>query len=106
MKRPLLLELAYRSIEEVLQIQQKTNKEELTQQYPQLNVKLPTFIRIYLENEMIKEIYKDGLLIENIIDGAKELAFLQGKPLLLREYLACEIEIEIDTPEGKLTHRA
>ncbi|MEO1938805.1 MAG: hypothetical protein ABGW85_09265, partial [Sulfurimonas sp.] len=76
------------------------------QKYPQLQERLPTTLRIYIDNECIKELQKDGVLLSNIVDGAKELAFIQGKPLLLREYLSCELEISIDTPNGRLTHRA
>jgi len=106
MKHPLLLQLAYDSIEEVMQTKQKIDKATLLYKYPQLQERLPTTLRIYSNNECIKELKKDGVILNNIVDGAKELAFIEGKPLLLREYLACEIEIEIDTPEGKLTHRA
>ena len=106
MKHPLLLQLAYDSIEEVIQAKQKIDRAALLQKYPQLQESLATTLRIYHHNECIKELKKDGVLLNNIIDGAKELAFIQGKPLLLREYLSSEIEIEIETPEGKLTHRA
>ena len=106
MKRPLLLEFAYASIEEIIQAKQQLSKEEILKDYPQLAQKLQTTLRIYIDNKLSKELTKDKKVIDNIIDGAKELAFIEGKPLLLREYLACEIEIEIDTPKGKLTHRA
>ena len=110
MARSVLLQLARDSIEEVLEAKRKIDKDSLLNEHPLLNERIGTSVNIYLENKLrgsSKISSPKESLIENIILNAKKAAFEDKSfnPLSTSEYLSCEIEIEINTPDGKMSER-
>lgn len=110
MSRPLLIQLAHDSINEVFQAQNLINKESLLSEYPLLNESIPMTLKIFVDGEL-HGYYEDlatKTLLENIIIGAKIAAFedKSSKPLTLSEYLGAEMELSLQTPEGVISHRA
>ena len=109
MSRSVLLQLSRDSIEEVLQTQQIINKLDLLKTYPLLNEKVPTTVKIYLDNEL-RGFYKSSenlSLFDSVNIGAKKAAFEDKNftPLSVSEYLRCEIELILDTTEGLISER-
>ena len=110
MKRSFLIQLAYDSIEEVIQAKNFIDKKAILEKYPLLNESLPLTIRLYLKDE-ICGYYEDlatKKVLDNIIFGAKIAAFedKNSSPLTLSEYMNVEIEISLQTPQGVISHRA
>ncbi len=110
MARSVLLQLARDSIEEVLEAKRKIDKKDILEKYPLLREPVPTSINIYLNNKQrgsSNEQTQSDTLIENIIFNAKKAAFEDKNfnPLSTSEYLACEIEIELKTPDGVKSER-
>ena len=107
MSRSILLQLARDSIEEVFQAQRTIDKTALLQTYPLLNENIPVTINLYREKEL-KGSYnttQSSPLIDNIIIGAKKAAFEDTNTNILTtsEYLHCDIELILKTPEGEMS---
>jgi len=110
MARSVLLQLARDSIQEVLQAKRSIDKKALVEQYPLLNENIASTIRIYLKNSLRGSSSKQDQatnLIESIILNAKKAAFEDTNftPLCTSEYLDCELEIELITPDGVISER-
>jgi len=109
MSRSVLLQLARDSIVEVLQAETTINTNELTSLHPLLNETIPTIVNIYI-NEEIRGTYKHktaSSLIDNIIIGSKRAAFEDKhfSPMTTSEYLHCEIELILQTPDGAISEK-
>jgi len=109
MGRSVLLQLARDSIEEVFLAQNSIDKNTLTTEYPLLSQNIKTTTNLYLNNKLRGK-YKNErelTLIDAIIIGAKKAAFedVNFTPLTTSEYLSCEIELILDTPEGVLSEK-
>jgi len=108
MARSVLLQLVRDSIEEVFQAQNTIQRANLLQEHPLLSEQIKTTVNIVLNREL-KGSYssgkESGSLLENIIIGAKRAAFEDGATSILStsEYLHCEIELVLDTPNGKIS---
>ncbi|CAI6148074.1 MAG: hypothetical protein SPLUMA1_SPLUMAMAG1_00591 [uncultured Sulfurimonas sp.] len=108
MSRSVLLQLARDSIEEVFHARLSINRNELLKQHPLLNEKIPTTINLFINKELkgsytTKDINQS--LLSNIIVCAKKAAFENETKSALKtsEYLHCDIELLLDTPEGPLS---
>ena len=110
MPRSVLLQLARDSIAEVLEAGRTIDKKALLQEHPLLNEKIQTQINLYLENELRgSSSSKDSNLnlLEAIIRDAKKSAFedTNFSPISTSEYLSCEIEIILSTPDGIISEK-
>ena len=110
MGRSVLLQLARDSILEVFEAKRTIDKEKLQLQHPLLNEKIPTTINLYL-NGKLRGSYSsqnaDLTLMDNVIIGAKKATFEDEnfKPLTTSEYLECEVELLLDSPDGVMSQR-
>jgi uncharacterized protein len=110
MSRSVLLQLARDSIEEVLQTKSTINKEALLKEHPLLNQKIPTTVKLFIEDELrgfyasTDEIHT---LLHEIIINTKKAAFENDSfsPITTSEYLACEIELTLQTPDGIISEK-
>ena len=110
MSRSVLLQLARDSIAEVLQAQRGIKKDELLEKYPLLNEKIPTTVNLYIDNELrgsSKTLDDSETLLYSIIKNAKRSAFEDKnfKPISTSEYLDCEVEILLTTPDGIISEK-
>jgi AMMECR1 domain-containing protein len=109
MSRSVLIQLARDSIQEVIEATNTIDKTKLTQEHPLLLQNVPTHIKIYLDNELRGSCQLDATnsLINNIIIAAKKAAFEDKafSPLTTSEYLHCNLEITLDTPEGVISQK-
>lgn len=110
MSRSVLLQLARDSIQEVLQAQVTIDRDSLAQTHPLLNEKIDTTVNIYVEDKLRGSSSSDDLglsLIDDIILNAKKSAFSDKNftPLSTSEYLECEIEILLNTPDGIISEK-
>ena len=110
MARSVLLQLARDSIEEVLEAKRKIDKKALVNEHPLLDEQIDVVLKLYLNNKLrgssnLKS-HNDSLM-ENIILNAKKAAFEDEKfdPLSTSQYLDCEIELELKTPDGVISER-
>lgn len=108
MSRSVLLQLARDSIEEVFQAQLSIDRKALLQEHPLLNEKIPTTINLTIDKELkgshtIKN--SSDSLLNNIIVSAKKAAFEDKESSILTtsEYLHCELEIILSTPDGQMS---
>jgi len=110
MSKPLLLEIAYQSILEVIQAKNLIKRESLLQKHPLLNEHLSVKLTIFVDGELCGSYEEKGTktLLEAIVEGAKIAAFedKHSKKLTLTHYFEMEIEISIQTPNGVISHRA
>jgi len=110
MSRSVLLQLARDSIQEVFQAQRTIDKSALLKEHPLLNEKIATTLNIYIEEEL-RGSYASAdaikTLLEDIIYNAKKSAFEDSNftPLTTSEYLSCEIELLINTPDGIMSEK-
>ena len=109
-KRSILLQLARDSIGEVLEAKSSIDKASLLKEYPLLTQAIPTTINIYINNELrgsSKSQAQPSSLIDEIILNAKKAAFEDSSFLALStsEYLNCEIEIILQTPDGIISEK-
>ena len=109
-KRSVLLQLARDSIEEVLKAQNSISKNSLLEEHPLLTQLIPTTINLYINNELrgsSKSKTQPSSLIDEIILNAKKAAFEDSSFLALStsEYLSCEIEIILETPDGIISEK-
>ena len=105
MSRSVLLQLARDSIQEVFQAQRTVDKSALLNEHPLLNEKIATTVNIFID-EKLRGSYASAkaekTLLEDIVFNAKKSAFEDKNfsPLTTSEYLSCEIELLLNTPEG------
>ncbi|MBU0721807.1 AMMECR1 domain-containing protein [bacterium] len=110
MSRSVLLQLARDSIQEVLEAKRTINKETLLKEHPLLNEKMATTVNLYMDNELKGSFGSDAptkSLLEDIIYNAKKSAFedKNSKPITTSEYLSCELELILRTPDGVLSEK-
>lgn len=108
MSRSILLQLARDSIEEVLQAEITIDRNALLQEHPLLNEKIPTTVNLFIDKEL-KGSYSiqnsKASLLSNIIISAKKAAFEDQESSILTtsEYLHCEVELILNTPDGEIS---
>lgn len=110
MPRSVLLQLARDSIAEVLEARRTIDKKTLMQEHPLLEQKIQTKINLYLDNELRGSSHSSSpslSLIEDIIRNAKKSAFEDDNfsPITTNEYLSCELEIILETPDGTISEK-
>lgn len=110
MSRSVLLQLARDSIQEVLEMRRTINKSALLNEHPLLNEKIATTVNIYLSNELRGSFASTDAtksLLEDIVHNAKMSAFQDNSftPLTTSEYLSCEIELLLKTPDGVMSEK-
>ncbi|MBU1657552.1 AMMECR1 domain-containing protein [bacterium] len=110
MSRSVLLQLARDSIQEVLQAQRTIDKLALLKKHPLLNEKIATTVNIYINKELKGSASSSSAtksLLEDIIYNAKKSAFEDAnfKPLTTSEYLSCEVELLLITPDGVISEK-
>jgi len=110
MSRSVLLQLARDSIAEVFEAQRTINKNELLTKHPLLGEKIATRVNIYLNNNLrgsCASIEGEKSLLEDIVCNAKRAAFEDKNhpPLTTSDYLKCEIEILLTTPDGVISEK-
>ena len=110
MSRSVLLQLARDSIQEVLQAEITINRESLTKEHPLLNEPIATTVNIYIKDKLRGTASSDdsgASLIDTIILNAKKSAFQDKNftPLSTSEYLECEIELLLNTPDGTISEK-
>ena len=109
-KRSVLLQLARDSIQEVLEAKNSINKSALLEEHPLLTQAVPTTLNIYIDNELrgsSKSQRQPSSLVDEIIINAKKAAFEDSNYLAIStsEYLSCEIEIILETPDGIISEK-
>jgi hypothetical protein len=110
MSRSVLIQLARDSIQEVLEAKRNIDKKALIAEYPLLNEKIATTVNIYINNKL-RGSYSSSSninsLIEEIIYNAKKSAFEDKNftPITTSEYLNCEIELLLTTPDGVISEK-
>lgn len=109
MSRSVLLQLARDSIQEVIEAQNTINDQELLSLHPLLQEKVPTFLKIFIDEELRGSCSYNGnnSLLENVKIAAKKAAFEDKNftPLTTSEYLHCTIEITLETPQGAISQK-
>jgi AMMECR1 domain-containing protein len=110
MSRSVLLQLARDSIAEVLEAQRTINRAALLEEHPLLGAQISSTVNIYLEHKLRGSAASDDAsvsLLEGIVKNAKRAAFEDKnfKPISTSEYLDCEIEIVLETPDGVISQR-
>lgn len=110
MSRSVLLQLARDSIAEVLEAQRTINIAALIEEHPLLTQKITTQVNLYLDNKLRGSASSDISnlsLIEDIIRNAKRSAFQDKNftPISTSEYLSCEIELLLNTPDGIISEK-
>jgi len=110
MSRSVLLQLARDSIQEVLEAQRTIDRESILNEHPLLKEKIATTINLYIKNELrgtSSTENPENSLLENIIYNAKKSAFENKnyKPISTSEYLSCEVEVVLTTPEGVISEK-
>ena len=109
-KRSVLLQLARDSIQEVLEAKNSIDKETLLKEHPLLTQAIQTTINLYIDNELrgsSKSQAQPSSLLNEIIINAKKAAFEDSDFLAIStsEYLGCEIEIILETPDGIISEK-
>ncbi|MDF1875759.1 AMMECR1 domain-containing protein [Sulfurimonas sp. SAG-AH-194-I05] len=110
MSRSVLLQLARDSITEVIQAQRTIQKSNLLQEHPLLKEHITTQVNLYLDNELRGSSKSQDTklnLLEDIILNAKKSAFQDKNftPISTSEYLSCEIELLLATPDGIISEK-
>ena len=110
MSRSVLLQLARDSIQEVLEAQRSIDKSTLLNKHPLLNEQISTTVNLYIDKKL-RGTHKSQIatksLLEDVVYNAKKSAFEDKnfQAITTSEYLNCEIEILIDTPDGVLSEK-
>ena len=108
MSRSVLLQLARDSIEEVFHAKLSIDKLALLQEHPLLAQKIRTTLNIFIDKEL-KGSYTmqdaKSSLLHNIIIAAKKAAFEDRErgSITTSEYLHADLELILETPEGKIS---
>ncbi len=110
MSRSVLLQLARDSIQEVLESRRTIDKSSLLKEHPLLNEKIATTLNIYINQKLrgsSTSANATKTLLEDIIFNAKKSAFEDKNftPLTTSEYLSCEIELLLTTPDGVISEK-
>ena len=110
MSRSVLLQLARDSIAEVLEAQRTIDKHTLLEEHPLLNEKIPTTVNLYMDNKLrgsSQTTDYSQTLLESIVKNAKQSAFQDDNfnPISTSEYLDCEVEILLTTPDGIISEK-
>jgi len=110
MSRSVLLQLARDSIQEVLEAQRNIDKESLFVKQPLLKEPISVTVNIYIEDELrgtSKTEEMPTTLLEEIVRHAKKAVFedVNYSPLTSSEYLSCEVELLLQTPDGVIGER-
>lgn len=110
MSRSVLLQLARDSIQEVLEAQRTIDRTSMLDENPLLSEKIATTVNIYLGDELrgtYSSTKPEKSLLEDIIYNAKKSAFENKnyKPITTSEYLSCEIEVVLTTPDGVISEK-
>ncbi len=109
MGRSVLLQLSRDSIQEVLQAQNTINKKALCLQHPLLQQSIKTTTNLYIHDELRGSYNScnELSLADAIIIGAKKAAFEDNAfhPISTSEYLHCEIELILETPQGVISEK-
>lgn len=110
MSQSVLLTIARRSIEEVLQTENIIDRTQLLEQYPILGEKMATQINLYLGDELRGSAKSETPLrplLDDIIHNAKIAAFQDENfaPLITSEYLRTSVELILFSPDGPLCHK-
>ncbi|MDA3908072.1 MAG: AMMECR1 domain-containing protein [Sulfurimonas sp.] len=110
MSRSVLLQLARDSIQEVLEAKRTIDKATLLNEHPLLNEKIATTVNIYIKKELRGSFASADAtksLLEDIVYNAKMSAFQDKNftPLTTSEYLSCEIELLLNTPDGVMSEK-
>jgi len=110
MSQSLLLTIARRSIEEVLQAENTIDREQLLGEYPILSQVMATQVNLYIDDELRGSARSETPslpLLDDIIRNAKIAAFQDERfpPLITSEYLRLSIELILYAPDGPLSHR-
>jgi AMMECR1 domain-containing protein len=110
MPRSVLLQLARDSIAEVLEMQRTIDKQKLLQEHPLLEQNIATKVSLYISSELrgsYESTSPSRSLIDDIIINAKKAAFedVNFKPITTAEYLNCELELQLVTPDGVLSEK-
>jgi AmmeMemoRadiSam system protein A len=100
MSQSLLLQIARNSIIEVFEATHIIDKNELFENYPVLKQSYPSFITLYLGDELrgsYGSISANKTLLEDIMHHAKAAAFEDKRfsPLKTSEFLHCSIELSL-----------
>ena len=110
MSRSVLLQLSRDAMEEVIESKHTIDKKNLLKDHPLLNENIPTTINIYLNKKLKSSHSSKNLetsLLKNIIICSKKAAFEDpnSSPITTSEYLHCEIEIVLSTPDGEMKEK-
>ena len=110
MSRSVLLQLARDSIQEVLQAEITIKRDTLLTEHPLLSEPINTSINLYLHEKLRGSssiINSQSSLIDSIILNAKKAAFgdKNFQPITTSEYLECEVEIILNTPDGTISEK-
>ena len=110
MSRSVLLQLARDSIQEVFQAQRTIDKPALLDEHPLLNERIHTTVNIYIDHELRGSSISTNpnkTLLEDIVFNAKKSAFEDKdfSPMTTSEYLVCEIELLLNTPDGMMSEK-
>jgi len=108
MSHSVLLQLARDSIAEVFEAKRTIQKKQLLEEYPLLNEKVSLEIILYLNGKIRgKSNIEQNSLLESIILNAKKAAFEDPNfsTLTVSQYLSCELEITLITPEGTMSEK-
>ncbi len=110
MSRSVLLQLARDSIQEVLEAQRTIDKASLLSEHPLLGETIATTVNLYIESELrgtYSSTEAQKSLLEDIICNAKKAAFEDKThtPLSTSEYLSCEVEVILNTPDGVISEK-
>jgi AmmeMemoRadiSam system protein A len=100
MSQSLLLQIARNSIIEVFEATNIIDKSELFENYPVLKESYPSFITLYLGDQLrgsYGSISANKTLLEDIMHHAKAAAFEDSRftPLKTSEFLHCSIELSL-----------
>jgi AMMECR1 domain-containing protein len=110
MSQSILLSVARKSIEEVLQAEDSIDRAKLLEEYPILNEVMATQIILYLGDKVRGSAKSEApvrSLLDDIIHNAKVAAFQDSAftPLVTSEYLHTSVELIIFSAEGPLSHK-
>ncbi len=110
MSRSVLLQIARDSIQEVLQAEVTIDRDSLINLHPLLNEMISTTVNLYIKDKLrgSSDSKEPTLsLIDDIIINAKKAAFQDTNfnPLSTSEYLECEIELLLNTPDGIISEK-
>jgi len=108
MSRSVLLQLARDSIAEVLEAKITIDRNLLLQEHPLLNEKISTTINLFINKELKGSYSTENThssLLSNIIISAKKAAFEDKNSSILTtsEYLHCDVELILNTPDGEIS---